>query len=71
MDSEYMGQAVAGAGKGCPLAKVKVDCPHTDRKDKHVTQKGHLMARLGLCVMWTDTMQFEFGGRYSLHSQGR
>lgn len=39
----------------CPLAKVKVDCPHTDRKDEHVTQNGHLTARLGVCVMWNVT----------------
>jgi hypothetical protein len=41
--------------RGCHLAKVKVDCPYTDRKDKHVTQNGHLTARLGTCIMWTVT----------------
>jgi len=55
MGSECMEQAVAEAGDSCPLAKVKVDCPHTDRKQKRVTQKGHLVARLGVCVMWTVT----------------
>ena len=55
MDSEYIAQAVAEAGKSCPLVKVKVHCPHALSSCTVLTQKGHLEARLGICVMWTVT----------------